>query len=318
MGNFERIPAGARPRRAGHLGRRARLAAGLAATGLLAAACVNSPSSSGAAGPAPSGKPVSGGTVTFAENPASGPVNYIFPMVSLAYDLPSNIQFQYLQFRPLYWFGQGSSPSLNPGLSLAEQPVYSAGDTVVTIHLKPYRWSDGKPVTSRDVLFWINLLRANVANWALSLPGGFPANLKSAVADGPSTVRLTLIHKFNPTWFTDTQLTQIIPLPQHAWDKTSVSGRVGNYDQSRAGAVAVYKFLDAQAKNVSTYAANPLWQVVDGPWKLSAFRTDGYAKFVANPRYSAARPRLTSFVMQPFTSDAAEFNVLRSGGLSSS
>jgi len=293
-----------------------RLMLTLAATGLLTAACVNSPSSSGGNGPAPSGKPVSGGTATFAENPAAGPADYIFPLVSLAYDLPTNIQFQYLQFRPLYWFGQGSSPAMNTAPSLAAPPVYTEGNTVVTVRLKHYLWSDGKPVTSRDVLFWINLLRANVANWALSLPGGFPANVKSASAAGPSTVRLTLIHKFNPEWFTDTQLTQIIPLPQHAWDKTSASGKVGNFDESTPGAVAVYKFLDAQSKDISTYASNPLWQVVDGPWKLSTFRSDGYAQFAPNSRYSGTKPRLKSFVMQPFTSEAAEFNVLRSGGLS--
>lgn len=293
-----------------------RLMLTVAATGLLAAACVNSPSSASGNGPAPTGKPVSGGTATFAENPASGAADYIFPMVALAYDTPTNVQFQFLQFRPLYWFGQGSSPSLNPGLSLAAPPDFSAGNTVVTIHLKHYLWSDGQPVTSRDVLFWINLLRANVANWALSLPGGFPANIKAAVAQGPSTVRLTLTHEFNPEWFTDTQLTQIIPLPQHAWDKTSASGKVGNYDETTSGAVAVYKFLDAQSKNISTYTSNPLWHVVDGPWKLAAFRSDGYAQFVPNSRYSGTKPRLKSFVMQPFTSEAAEFDVLRSGGLS--
>jgi peptide/nickel transport system substrate-binding protein len=296
--------------------RKYRLMLTLAATGLVAAACVNSPSSSGGNGPAPSGKPISGGTATFAENPASGAADYIFPMVSLAYDTPTNVQFQYLQWRPLYWFGQGSSPSLNPERSLAEQPEFSAGNSVVTIHHKHYLWSDGKPLTSRDVLFWINLLRANVANWAYSLPGGFPSNIKSAVAQGPSTVKLTLIHQFSPQWFTDTQLTQIIPLPQHAWDKTSASGNVGNYDESTSGAKAVYKFLDAQAKNISTYTSNPLWRVVDGPWKLAAFRSDGYAEFVPNPKYSGTKPRLRSFIMQPFTSEAAEFNVLRSGGLS--
>ncbi len=113
-----------------------RLMLTLAATGLLAAACVNSPSSSGGNGPAPSGKPVSGGTATFAENPAAGPADYIFPLVSLAYDLPTNIQFQYLQFRPLYWFGQGSSPAMNTALSLAAPPVYTEGNTVVTVRLK--------------------------------------------------------------------------------------------------------------------------------------------------------------------------------------
>ena len=55
---------------------------------------------------------------------------------------------------------------------------------------------------------------------------------------------------------------------------------------------------------------------MDGPWKLSTFRSDGYAQFVPNTRYSGTKPKLKSFVMEPFTSEAAEFNVLRSGGLS--
>ena len=27
---------------------------------------------------------------------------------------------------------------------------------------------------------------------------------------------------------------------------------------------------------MSTFATNPLWQVVDGPWKLSQFQSSGY------------------------------------------
>ena len=56
------------------------------------------------------GTPLKGGTVTFAENQAAGPIDYIFPLYGLAYDTPSNIQFQLLQWRPLYWFGKGSAP----------------------------------------------------------------------------------------------------------------------------------------------------------------------------------------------------------------
>ena len=61
------------------------------------------------------------------------------------------------------------------------------------------------------------------------------------------------------------------------------SSPVGNYDQTTAGAKAVRNFLDSQAHNIGTYATNPLWQVVDGPWKLSQFRSDGYAQFSAEP-----------------------------------
>jgi peptide/nickel transport system substrate-binding protein len=295
---------------------RSRWLAALAVAGTLAlAACAGS--GSPGAGGSPSGQPVKGGTATFAENPASGAADYIFPLVSLSYDTPTNLQLQYLMYRPLYWFGQGRQPTANPGLSLADPPVYQDGNKVVIIHLKPYRWSDGKPLTSRDVLFWINLLRANTDSWAAYLPGGFPGNVTSATAEGPDTVRLVLNKAYSPQWFTQTQLAQIIPLPQHAWDKTSAGSPAGNYDRTTAGARAVRGFLDGQARQLGSYATNPLWQVVDGPWKLHQFRTDGYADLVPNRQYSGpGKPALAHFIMQPFTSEAAEFDVLRSGGLS--
>lgn len=261
------------------------------------------------------GKPVNGGTATFAENPASGTADYIFPMVSLAYDTPTNLQFQYLMYRPLLWFGRGATPSMNPALSLADPPVYSNGDATVTLTLKNHKWSDGKPVTTRDLIFWINLLKANKASWALYLPGGFPDNLISVTAQDAKHLVLKLNQAYNPDWFTQTQLAQIFPIPQHVWDRTSASGNVGDFDKTTSGAVAVRKFLDAQARHSANYASNPLWRVVDGPWRLKTFRSDGYAEFVPNAAYSGTKPKIDKFVMQPFTSDAAEFNVLESGGL---
>ena len=68
-------------------------------------------------------------TVTFAEPPQTPP-NYIFPFMSLAFFSVSNSeQFQYLMYRPLYWFGNGATPNLNPSLSLAQQPTYSTDNT---------------------------------------------------------------------------------------------------------------------------------------------------------------------------------------------
>jgi peptide/nickel transport system substrate-binding protein len=258
---------------------------------------------------------VSGGTVTFAENPASGTPNYIFPMVSLAYDLPTNLQFQYLMYRPLYWFGSGSTVALSPSQSLAENPRYSDGNKTVTITLKHVEWSDGKPLTSRDLVFWINLLRAEKQNWALYLPGGFPDDVATVTTPDSTHLVLNLTRAFNPEWFTQTQLSQILPLPQHVWDRTSASGPVGDYDTNMSGAKAVYKFLDSESRHTADYQTNPLWQVVDGPWTLKTYRSDGYAAFVPNSKYSGTKPSIANFVMQPFTSDAAEFNVLQSGGL---
>jgi peptide/nickel transport system substrate-binding protein len=289
--------------------RKLRLGASLAvaAVALVATACTSSGSSGGT--------PTSGGTATFALQPGTTP-NYIFPMLTAAYYSVANIeQFQRLSFRSLYWIGNAQGqPVVDPAMSLAAQPTYSDHDSVVTIHMGNYKWSDGTPVTTRDVAFWINLLKANKANFAAYIPGEFPDNLKSYKIVNAKTIVLTLTGSFNPTWFTYDQLSQITPLPIQVMDKTSATGKAGNYDQTAAGAKQVFNFLTAQSKDTSTYGTNPLWKTVDGPWKLVSYQSDGYSKFAANPAYAGpSKPKLKYFVEQPYTTDSAELDVLRSG-----
>ena len=121
---------------------------------------------------------------------------------------------------------------------------------------------------------------------------------------------------YNPDWILN-ELSQIIPIPQHAWDKESATGAVGNYDLTSSGAAKVFAFLSGQNKQLSTYATNPLWQVVDGPWKLSSYNpTSSAATFVPNRKWSGSpKPSISQFKIVTFTSDAAEFNSLLSGGL---
>jgi peptide/nickel transport system substrate-binding protein len=265
------------------------------------------------------GTPVRGGTAYFAEQPLEPPT-YIFPLVSGAYYTEENTSFfQTLMYEPLYWFGNGGKASVDYGLSIGDPPLYSDHDRVVTITLKDYRWSDGEPVSARDVLFWINLLKANRDNWASYVPGGFPDNVKSAAVLGPRTIRLDLNASYNPTWYTYNELSQITPLPL-AWDRTSLAAPVpapnagSAPDLTPAGARAVYGFLDDRAKSLSTYATSPIWSVVDGPWRLSSLSADGTADFVPNRSYSGPdRPHLSRFVELPFTSPESELAVLRAG-----
>jgi len=288
------------------------LAVAAVAALLLASACSSGSSGSGGAN---AGQRLSGGTATFALLPGTTP-NYIFPMLTAAYYSVANIEeFQRLSFRSLYWIGNGQGqPVVDPAMSLAAPPAYSDNDSVVTIHLGNYTWSDGQPVTTRDVAFWIDLLKANKADFAAYIPGEFPDNLKSYKIVNSKTIVLTLTGSFNPTWFTEDQLTQITPLPVQAWDKTSAAGPVGSYDETTSGAKAVFNFLTAQSKDIASYGSNPLWKTVDGPWKLVAYQSDGYAKFAANKNYAGpSKPRLSYFVELPFTTDTAELNVLRSG-----
>jgi len=265
----------------------------------------------------PSGPAVTKTSATWAEGQGAAP-NYIFPLASLKYFSVANLtQFQYLMTRPLYWFGQGGKVVLNDSLSLAQEPVYSPDGKTVTIKLKNYVWSDGTPVTARDVEFWLNLQKANKANWAGYSPGEWPDNLASFTTDCPNpckSLTLNLTQAYGSYFFTYNELSQITPIPQHVWDKESATGSVGDFDRTADGAVAVYKYLDGESSKLSTYATNPLWQVVDGPWKLSKFNTDGDLTMVPNPSYSGpVKPKLAQFKETHFTSDTAEYNVIKGG-----
>ncbi|MGA8427164.1 MAG: ABC transporter substrate-binding protein [Candidatus Dormiibacterota bacterium] len=259
----------------------------------------------------------SGATVTFGLPPNEIP-NSIFPLV----DLISNanlFDLQYLLYRPLYWFGTNGTPVQNPKFSVGDAPVFSNSGRTVTITLKSYHWSDGQPVTNRDIEFWMNLLIANKDHWFDYVPGLFPDNVVSMSfpADTPSKFSLTFNKAYSQTWLIYNELSQIIPLPQQSWDRTSAAGPVGDYDTTTAGATAVFNYLTTQATTVSTYATNPIWKVVDGPWELTNYApSTGYAVFTPNPDYTGPKTgNVTRFEELPFTSDAAEFDALRSGQL---
>jgi peptide/nickel transport system substrate-binding protein len=317
------------------------------ATGLLLSACgaATSPSA-----------PHSGGTVTFAEGPGLTP-NYILPLESGSYfGINNGAQFSQMMYLPLYWFGDKGEPVLNETLSVARPPVFSDNNTVATIDLKHWRWSDGAPITARDVIFWLNLLSAVTdpaaptigsssapgPGWGAEVPGGFPTNVVSYAQTGTYSLVLHLNASYNPTWYTYNELSQIYPMPQQSWDRLSASGPVGNYDASAqprtlatasdglpansyvpsnpgsatGGALGVAQFLNLQSQDLGTYQTNPLWQVVDGPFKLSQFSNSGFVKLVPNRAYSGSpKPVISAFEELPFTSDTAEFDALHSGQL---
>ena len=260
------------------------------------------------------------GTIAAPFLPGQRPL-YIFPMNPAAdVTFGNNQEFQYLMYKPLYWFGNNGHATMNPRLSLAEPPVFSNSNRSVTIVLKPYVWSDGVPLTTRDVRFWMDILQANKTSWGNYVPTEFPDNISHITWTSASRFTITFARSWNPIWILYNQLSQIIPIPQHSWDRTSSSSPVGNYDETPAGARAVFKYLNAQALTLTTYATNPLWQVVDGPWHIE--RADGFSPatgtttFAANARYSGPdRPHVAKFEEIPFTSDTAEFDALRSGEL---
>jgi len=299
-------------------------AAVAAALGLAACAAGGSSgsinSSSGVFGsvPAASGTPVAG-TITWAEPPGSAPT-WIFPIEPGAdFTVYSSDDFNYESWRPLYWTQNGVSPTIDEALSLAYLPTYSNGDKTVTVRMKTnYKWNDGQPVTANDALFFLDELQAAIkesaSNWGAYVPGvGIPDQVVSASAPNATTLVLKLNKPVNPTWFTDDELEYIQPMPVQSWAKSSASGPVLNFTTA-ANATAIYNFLAKASGSTGTYATNPLWQVVDGPYRLTSFNnTTGAYTMAPNPSYDGPKSKVVPTLQAvPYTSDTAEFNAVLS------
>jgi peptide/nickel transport system substrate-binding protein len=266
-----------------------------------------------AAGPPPrrrAARPLTGGTATYALPPSTTP-NYIFPFDSSSYFSVVNAEdFQYLLYRPLYWFGNGASPTLNSSLSVADAPVYSGQN--VTITMKGWKWSNGTTVTAQNVVFWIHMMQAVASSdWGAFVPGGFPTNVSDVKATSATTLTMTMNKAHNQTWFTSNELSQITPMLE-AWDRTA-SGP-SHCTTKVSDCAAVYSYLDSQSKAQASWAGSAIWGIVDGPWRLSSFNSDGNSTFVPNKAYSGpVKARLAEFQEVPFTTESAEYNVLRAG-----
>lgn len=329
---------------------------------LLAAACTNggpgatgatSSTSPGATGTTPSSSTTTsifstgpGGVVYWAEAPATTP-NEIFLFTSQQYcSVANRTQFQELMFRPFYRFGAHAtaSPSVDLTTSLANPPAWSNGGKTVTVNLKGWKFHDGSTVDAQSVIFWMNMMKSESANWCGTAPGPyqFPQNIVSYSAPhGPTGLKVVfnLDHTYNPNWYLYNELSQITPIDT-AWDVTSLRGRPGSggcskvpggniFATSRAivmACTAVWTFdtdNDGRARNpvmgtdLATFASNPLWQDgVDGPWLLATFDSaSGECSFVLNVNYGGLqKPLVRRFVEVPFASDAAEFSALAAGG----
>ena len=299
---------------------RLRVAAGgiaLAMVAVGATGCSGGGSSSGAISDGQSASatkaPVKqGGTVTIAE--VGEQPDFIFPLPPATNQNGYNANLTEAMWPYLVYPGNGADSVVNKDKSLFSSLDYSNGDKRITIRLKSWNWSDGQPITSRDFSFVYNLLKANASNWNAHLVGLFPEDVSKVSTPDAHTVVLDLTQAYNPDFYTDDVLSTIPLLPQHAWDKTSATGAVGDADTTTAGAKAVYAYLQKEGAKTTAFTTNPLWQVVDGPWKLSEFRSNGYYSYVPNAQYSgSAKPALDKVVFSPFTTDTPEINALRSG-----
>jgi peptide/nickel transport system substrate-binding protein len=205
-------------------------------------------------------------------------------------------------YLPVLWLNSANQIAFGRH-SLASGLRVNATDTTFTITLNPkWHWSNGQPVTAQDVVYYYRLIRAaSQPSAPLSYcyvgSGGFPTLWKSVTAQGAHTVVVTTTTPTNPVWFEHNGLTQLVAMPQSVWGK--------------------YASLNRELAWISSIGdnpSNPVYQVVDGPYRPLKAVPDEYWEFAANPRYDGVtKPAYARIIDNYETSDASAFVALRTG-----
>ncbi|MEU1270759.1 peptide ABC transporter substrate-binding protein [Streptomyces sp. NPDC005799] len=235
--------------------------------------------------------------------PANFTPNWILPIGTAAHLNTNNISIANALWEPLVAYdGSSGKIAWNKAGSIATAADFAADDKSVKITLGDRHWSDGKPVTAKDVRFWFNLIKANKTQWAGYNPGKAPDNWTSFTIQDDRHFTITFDRAYNPQWMLANELSSINPLPEHAWDKG---------DPKRT-----WTYLNDAAKNIGGYATNPLWRTISGPYTVKSFSTAGKVVLSANKKYDGGeKPGIPTVNLLPFTTADAEKNALRSGSV---
>jgi len=243
--------------------------------------------------------------------------NWILPLGTAQTLNTNNRAISSTLWEPLITYdGSTGTIAWNKDASIATDAEFAADGTSVTITLGDRTWSDGEPITARDVEFWYNLVTANKESWGSYNEGQAPDDWASFETIDDTHFVLTFDKAYNPDWMLANQLSLITPLPQHAWGKTGADAEVTDDDRTPAGAQAIWAYLNSASEALADYDSEELWTVVSGPYALGSFSTAGEVVLEENDAYDGGEvPTIPTVNLLPFASSDAEENALRSGEL---
>lgn len=230
-------------------------------------------------------------------------VNWYLPLSGGYNSLGSNFEIDTQLYKPLLWVN--GNYTINYRSSIASNVTWNRSGTVYHVFLNPkWHWSDGSPVTTKDILFTWHVIQAASASHAPSPwpyvgagSGDIPTGVKSLVANGNYAFTITLKKPANQEWFLYNGINQLTPMPAQAWDK---------YPTDMAKEI---RWLGNEGINPSIDTP------VDGPFELTKAISNNEWVLVPNPKYDGHKPYLSKVVFQYEASDSAEFAALESGAL---
>ncbi|MEN0101590.1 MAG: ABC transporter substrate-binding protein, partial [Curtobacterium sp.] len=133
--------------------------------------------------------------------PANFTPNWILPIGTAAHLNTNNGSIAQSLYEPLIAYdGSTGKIAWNKKGSVATAADFASDGKSVTVTLGDRHWSDGKPITSRDVEFWYNLIKANKAQWGSYSEGKVPDNWTSFTADDDTHFTITFDKAYNSDW----------------------------------------------------------------------------------------------------------------------
>jgi peptide/nickel transport system substrate-binding protein len=241
-------------------------------------------------------------TLTVALPPQTS-LNYYPPLASDAYCYGWNIGgwFGVDSYLLLLWYG--NSGQVDWSQSVASGITVNSADDVYTIHLNPkWHWSNGQQVSASDLYYDIQLVlaaSAPTAPWGYcgAGSGGVPNDFKSVKILNSETVQITTTKPVNPGWFEGVGLQQFVPIPKSVWDKYSNMTKELRWIES-----------------IENDPTNPVYQVVDGPYRFSSAVPNERWVFTANPEFSGLpKPTFQRVVYEYEASTASAFLAVKEG-----
>ncbi|RIV18618.1 peptide ABC transporter substrate-binding protein [Alicyclobacillaceae bacterium I2511] len=274
---------------------------------LLVAGCGSSPASPTSNGTANSNgttanaQPTPGGTIQYAL-PSQTNLNWFLPITNAADDSVYNTQFVYQMYKPLLWIN--NQYQINWNSSIASKITYNSAGTVYHVFLNPkWKWSNGQPVTSKDVMFTWNVIKAaSASNAPTPWPfvgagtGDIPNGIASVVPNNANEVTITLKKPANQQWFIYNGIIQLVPMPAAAWD--------------------IHKNITNEIKYLGANATNAMFDtVVDGPFKVQSATPSQSWVLVPNKNYAGHKSVVDKVVFNYEGSSTAEFAALKTGNI---
>ncbi|MBO7936718.1 ABC transporter substrate-binding protein [Streptomyces sp. S9] len=152
---------------------------------------------------------------------------------------------------------------------------------------KGLKWSDGKPITAEDAAWTFNLIMTN--STAATANGSLVANFASVTAPDDTTL-VVRTKKPQATMLAVSVPASGIPIvPKHIWE--------------------------AHVKDLKNYKNDSFPVVGYGPWTLTDYKPEQYAKYDANKSFVLGAPKYDHMIQQAFKNTDAAVAALRSGQL---